>query len=162
MSKNFFDRNKVVLILIFLLTVFLSCIALTPGLGYEANVHVEPWGGGRAPAGLIEGGSAYVFMFKGNLTVRFNPFFYPFTYLSGKSTLFMKFLRASEYRWDFYGHEVAKMVTLGVLMVEFAKNLPFLLAVSCFVSLGLKKIADFLKFKGLRQSLSLLRWPKED
>jgi hypothetical protein len=143
----------------FLLTLVFTIAALTPGIGYNIKLHIEPSGGGRARAGTTEGNTAYVMAFKGNVTANFNPLFYPLTFLTGKSTLFTRFWRAAESNFDYYGEDVARMVVSGLLATEFLKNLPLLLPITCLISLGLTRLMHITQVVQLRHTLASMKRP---
>jgi len=153
----FFEKHRKQLYCISLLAFFLMVAALIPGIGYEAIANANP-AGVIGATGASEGSVSIGRLCRGTLNVSFNPFFYPVSYFSGRSSVFRKYVGAAEL-WDHEGVQVAEAATIGTVFSELLRNIPYFLAASALLTLALGKVSSLRRVLGKATLINAQRQP---
>lgn len=136
---TFYVRHRINAVVVLLFTVTIMALALIPNIGYTADAQVKQR---TIISGAHLTGSGYSVnrLFNGTINANFNPILYPISYLSGCANVLRKFSGASEV-WDHEGTQLQEAAMLGTLFSEFAKNIPFFLALGIVSSILIERLS---------------------
>jgi len=126
----------------------LFLLANSRGIGYEATAEIT------SSRLVIEQHPCYGYICGGNLDYSLNPLLYPVSHLSGGRTT-EQFVYISE-PFDYSGNSVKDYAQARMLTREFFKNIPYYLAISSMVALGLSKTIDRVKTRLRKSETQLL------
>lgn len=133
------DRHRGKIYAIALFTFALIVIACIPGTGYRVV------GTGASPAAVVSGGVGESHsvnrVFNCYIQVQFNPLLYPISYLMGNENVFKKFRGAAEF-WDYEAAQLTEAATLGTLLTEVARNLPYFIVTGLLAALLTSELAN--------------------
>jgi len=133
-ARDWLKKNVKSLVLFWVIAFgVLSLAVLRKGMGYVAKADEV------SSALMVEGHPCFGYNVTGKLTCSFNPLLYPFTYISGHETNSIHFAGISDPN-DYAGDSVKERRELSMVSPEFLKNLPYYLAISFIVAVGLTKL----------------------
>lgn len=114
-----------------IVAVVFSALALTPGIGYTANVNVI------SAQIIVQGHPCYGFLCNGTMSTSFNRFLYPVNHLFG-SEVFKTFTRVSG-PYDYSGKSAKEGLITEALLTEFPVNVPLFFVIGYVIAVGLDK-----------------------
>ncbi len=124
-----------------IVALLFSVLALTPGIGYSANISVD------SAQLQVKGHPCYGYICSGTMNTSFNRFCYPVNHLFG-SEISTGFVWVSE-PYDSSGESVKEDLVIEALLSEFPVNIPLFFVLGYIIAVGLDK--SIRKVRSLRR-----------
>jgi len=126
----------------------LFLLAYSHGIGYKATVEIT------SSRLIVEEHPCFGGIYSGSLEYSLNPFLYPVSHVSGVGTTEQFVYVCKPY--DYSGDSAKEYAQARMLFREFLKNIPYYLAISSVVALGLSKTIGRVRTRLRKSETELL------